>query len=174
MISFSNLYRLKSPTLRVQSLNIMQSFELHKGKLRTCNSVYTRKLGISEHWVYFSCNVLEWEAFNLDCSRWMHLPQMPSNECFMCSDKESLAVGTGLLVFGKEVTSHVVLRYIILTNSWSSGMTMNEPGCLFGSASLGEIAIVAGGCVQNTVLSSAEVYSSETSKDGRKKGKMGK
>ncbi|KAJ8645102.1 hypothetical protein MRB53_006850 [Persea americana] len=145
--------------------NIIRSGELYR---------HRRKSGISEHWVYFSCNVLDWEAFDLDRSRWMHLPQMPSNECLMCSDKESLAVGTGLLVFGKEVTSHVVLRYIILTNSWSSGMTMNEPGCLFGSASLGEIAIVAGGCVQNTVLSSAEVYNSETSKDARKKGKMGK
>jgi len=133
--------------------NIIRSGELYR---------HRRKSGISEHWVYFSCNVLEWEAFDPDRGRWMHLPQMPSNECFMCSDKESLAVGTELLVFGKEVTSHVVLRYSILTNSWSSGMTMNEPRCLFGSASLGEIAIVAGGCVQNTVLSSAELYNSET------------
>lgn len=39
---------------------------------------------------------------------------------------------------------------------------MNEPRCLFGSASLEEIAIVAGGCVQNTVLRSAELYNSET------------
>ncbi|KAK1260447.1 F-box/kelch-repeat protein SKIP11 [Acorus gramineus] len=122
-----------------------------------------RQAEIVEHWVYFSCNVLEWEAFDPNRQRWMHLPQMPSNECFMCSDKESLAVGTELLVFGKEVTSHVILRYSILTNSWTPGVKMNTPRCLFGSASLGERAILAGGCdARGTILSSAELYNSET------------
>uniref|UniRef100_A0A5B6ZNE0 F-box/kelch-repeat protein SKIP11-like n=1 Tax=Davidia involucrata TaxID=16924 RepID=A0A5B6ZNE0_DAVIN len=122
-----------------------------------------RQMGIIEHWVYFSCNLLEWEAFDPIRRRWMHLPRMTSNECFMCSDKESLAVGTELLVFGKEIMSHVIYRYSILTNSWSSGMEMNTPRCLFGSASLGEIAILAGGCdPQGNILSSAELYNSET------------
>ncbi|KAL5722711.1 hypothetical protein ACHQM5_006197 [Ranunculus cassubicifolius] len=122
-----------------------------------------RLMGVIEHWVYFSCHVLEWEAFDPVSRRWMHLPRMPANECFMCSDKESLAVGTELLVFGKEITSPVIWRYSILTNSWSTGMTMNAPRCLFGSASLGEIAILAGGCdSQGRVLSSAEQYNSET------------
>ncbi|KAF8399448.1 hypothetical protein HHK36_015313 [Tetracentron sinense] len=139
--------------------SLIQSGELYR--LR-------RLMGVIEHWVYFSCNLLEWEAFDPICRRWMHLPRMTSNECFMCSDKESLAVGTELLVFGKEVTSdiqisHVIYRYSILTNSWSSGMEMNAPRCLFGSASLGEIAILAGGCdLQGNILSSAELYNSET------------
>ncbi|KAF2298808.1 hypothetical protein GH714_028106 [Hevea brasiliensis] len=121
-----------------------------------------RKRGVIEHWVYFSCHLLEWEAFDPIRRSWMHLPRMPSNDCFMCSDKESLAVGTELLVFGKEVMSHVIYRYSILTNSWSSGMTMNAPRCLFGSASRGEIAILAGGCdSQGSILSSAEMYNSE-------------
>ena len=122
-----------------------------------------RKNKVIEHWIYFSCHLLEWEAFDPIRHRWMHLPRMTSNECFMCSDKESLAVGTELLVFGKEVTSHVIYRYSLLTNSWSSGMRMNAPRCLFGSASLGEIAILAGGCdSQGEILSSAELYNSET------------
>eukprot|EP00268_Persea_americana_P032500 TRINITY_DN3199_c0_g1_i1.p1 TRINITY_DN3199_c0_g1~~TRINITY_DN3199_c0_g1_i1.p1 ORF type:complete len:445 (+),score=78.19 TRINITY_DN3199_c0_g1_i1:513-1847(+) len=122
-----------------------------------------RQVGISEHWVYFSCNLLEWEAFDPNHRRWMHLPRMPQNECFMCADKESLAVGTELLVFGRAFTSHIIWRYSILTTSWSSGMTMNAPRCLFGSASLGEIAVLAGGSdAQGTVLSSAELYNSET------------
>ncbi|OVA13331.1 Kelch repeat type 1 [Macleaya cordata] len=134
--------------------NLIRGGELYK--LR-------QKMGVIEHWVYFSCHLLEWEAFDPNRRRWMHLPRMPSNECFMCSDKESLAVGTELLVFGKEITSHVIWSYSILTNSWSSGMTMNSPRCLFGSASLGEIAILAGGCdSQGRVLSSAELYNSET------------
>ncbi|XP_062161205.1 F-box/kelch-repeat protein SKIP11-like [Alnus glutinosa] len=122
-----------------------------------------RKNGVIEHWIYFLCNLLEWEAFDPIRHRWMLLPRMTSNECFMCSDKESLAVGTELLVFGKDVTSHVIYRYSLLTNSWSSGMRMNAPRCLFGSASLGEIAILAGGCdSQGEILSSAELYNSET------------
>ncbi|KAJ8760876.1 hypothetical protein K2173_021914 [Erythroxylum novogranatense] len=122
-----------------------------------------RQRGVTEHWVYFSCQLLEWEAFDPISRRWMHLPRMTSNECFMCSDKESLAVGTELLVFGKEVMSHVIYRYSILTNSWSSGRRMNAPRCLFGSASLGEKAILAGGCDSlGNILSSAEMYNSET------------
>uniref|UniRef100_A0A5B6ZWF9 Putative F-box/kelch-repeat protein SKIP11-like n=1 Tax=Davidia involucrata TaxID=16924 RepID=A0A5B6ZWF9_DAVIN len=122
-----------------------------------------RQNGVIEHWVYFSCRLLEWEAFDPNRRRWMRLPVMPSNDCFMCSDKESLAVGTELLVFGKEMMSHVIYRYSILTNSWSSGMRMNAPRCLFGSASLGEKAILAGGCdSEGRILSSAELYNSET------------
>ncbi|XP_057472541.1 F-box/kelch-repeat protein At1g74510-like [Actinidia eriantha] len=122
-----------------------------------------RRLGITEHWVYFSCNLLEWEAFDPIRLRWMHLPRMTSNECFMWSDKESLAVGAELLVFGKEITSHVIYKYSILTNSWSLGKEMSEPRCLFGSASLGEIAIVAGGCdPEGNILSSVELYNSDT------------
>ncbi|CAK9172183.1 unnamed protein product [Ilex paraguariensis] len=79
------------------------------------------------------------------------------------SDKESLAVGTELLVFGKEMMSQVIYSYSLLTNTWSSGMSMNAPRCLFGSASLGEIAILAGGCdLQGNILSSAELYNSES------------
>ncbi|KAH7652603.1 Kelch motif-containing protein [Dioscorea alata] len=134
--------------------SLIQSGELYR--LR-------RQMGITEHWVYFSCHVLEWEAYDPYRGRWLTLPSLPHNECFMCSDKESLAVGTELLVFGKEVTSHVVLRYSILTNSWTDGEAMNHPRCLFGSASLGEKAIVAGGTdVHGTILSSAELYNSET------------
>lgn len=122
-----------------------------------------RQSRVIEHWVYFSCHLLEWDAFDPVRRLWMHLPRMTSNECFMCSDKESLAVGTELLVFGKEMMSHVIFRYSILTNSWSSGMKMNFPRCLFGSASLGEIAILAGGCdAGGRILSSAELYNSET------------
>ncbi|KAF4360890.1 hypothetical protein F8388_020043 [Cannabis sativa] len=134
--------------------SLFRSGELYK--LRRLN-------GVVEHWVYFSCQLLEWEAFDPVRGRWMHLPRMASNECFMCSDKESLAVGTELLVFGKEMNAHVIHRYSLLTNSWSSGMRMNAPRCLFGSASLGERAILAGGCDSGgNILSSAELYNSET------------
>ncbi|RID45328.1 hypothetical protein BRARA_I02068 [Brassica rapa] len=119
--------------------------------------------GFVEHWVYFSCQLLEWVAFDPVERKWMQLPTMPSSVTFMCADKESLAVGTDLLVLGKDgFSSHVIYRYSLLTNSWSSGMEMNSPRCLFGSASLGEIAIFAGGCDSlGKILDFAEMYNSE-------------
>ncbi|XP_024182760.2 F-box/kelch-repeat protein At1g74510 isoform X3 [Rosa chinensis] len=122
-----------------------------------------RKMGIVEHWAYFSCALSEWWAFNPDRGRWMPLPKIESNESFMYSDKESLAVGTELLVFGKEIMSHVCYKYSLLTHRWSSGRLMNTPRFLFASASSGEIAIVAGGCdLCGNILSTAELYNSET------------
>ncbi|KZV16076.1 hypothetical protein F511_25908 [Dorcoceras hygrometricum] len=121
-----------------------------------------RQNGVVEHWVYFSCQLLEWEAFDPSRRHWMHLPRMNPNDCFLFSDKESLAVGTELLVFGKDLMSHVIYCYSLLTNSWTTGMRMNAPRCLFGSASLGEIAILAGGCDSlGNILDSAELYDSE-------------
>ncbi|PHU02537.1 F-box/kelch-repeat protein [Capsicum chinense] len=46
---------------------------------------------------------------------------------------------------------------------WSTRMLKNAPSCLFGKASLGELAIFSGGCdSQGKILSSAELYNSET------------
>ncbi|CAA2971754.1 F-box kelch-repeat SKIP11-like [Olea europaea subsp. europaea] len=121
-----------------------------------------RKNGVVEHWVYFSCHLLEWEAFDPTRRRWMHLPRMHASDFFVFSHKESLAVGTELLVFGRDLMSHVIYKYSLLTNTWSSGISMNAARCLFGSASLGEIAILAGGCDSNgNILSSAELYNSD-------------
>ncbi|KAL5186188.1 F-box/kelch-repeat protein SKIP11 [Glycine soja] len=124
-----------------------------------------RKMGIVEYWVYFSCNLLEWEVFDPMNGYWMKLPRMPSNQydCFTFSDKESLAVGTELLVFGKAIEAPVVYGYSLLTHTWSHGTQMSVPRCLFASASRGEIAIVAGGCNPlGKILSVAEMYNSDT------------
>lgn len=134
--------------------SLIESKELYK--LR-------RQMGVVENWIYFSCSLLEWEVFDPIRLRWKHLPTIPSSDCFSTSDKESLAVGTELLVFGKGITTHLIYKYSLLTNSWSAGTEMNTPRCLFGSASLGEIAIVAGGCdFWGNIFSSAELYNSET------------
>ncbi|CAK8563083.1 unnamed protein product [Lathyrus sativus] len=122
-----------------------------------------RKLDIVEHWVYFSCDISTWEAFDPNRNRLMQLPRMTSNVCFMHSDKESLAVGTELLVFGREINGPAIYKYSILTNSWLKGENMNTSRCLFGSASLGEIAILAGGSDKDgKIMSSSELYNSDT------------
>ncbi|TYH39917.1 hypothetical protein ES332_D12G210500v1 [Gossypium tomentosum] len=141
-------------TLNTGFHSLIRSGELYK--LR-------RQMGIVEHWVYFSCNLLEWEAFDPIHRRWMHMPKMQAYECFMYSDKESLAVGTQLLGFGKEIMYPIVYKYSILTHTWTTEMRMHTPRCLFASASLGEIGIIAGGCdLRGNILSSAELYNSET------------
>ncbi|KAK8265783.1 hypothetical protein V6Z11_D12G199900 [Gossypium hirsutum] len=143
-------------TLNTGFHSLIRSGELYK--LR-------RQKGIVEHWVYFSCNLLEWEAFDPTYRRWMHMPKIRANECFMCSDNESLAVGTELLIFGKEIMYPIVYKYSILTHTWTPGIRMHTPRYLFASASLGEIGIIAGGCdLRGNILSSAERYNSETGK----------
>ncbi|KAL5675000.1 hypothetical protein ACJX0J_011131, partial [Zea mays] len=94
-----------------------------------------RKYDIVEHWVYLACSLMPWEAFDPSRKRWMRLPRMPCDECFSCADKESLAVGTQLLVFGREYTGLAIWMYNLLTRSWSPCTPMNLPRCLFASGS---------------------------------------
>ncbi|MBA0879583.1 hypothetical protein Goshw_006242 [Gossypium schwendimanii] len=156
LIRCSRSYYGSIASLNRSFRSVIRSGEIYKSR---------RQKGVTEHWVYFSCDLLQWEAFDPIQCKWMHLPPMPPNGCFIFGDKESLAVGTELLVFGKELNSQVIYRYSILTNSWTFGTSMNSPRCLFGSASLGEIAILAGGCdSQGNILSTAEMYNSETQK----------
>ncbi|CAN6373189.1 unnamed protein product [Urochloa humidicola] len=125
-----------------------------------------RLTGVAEHWIYFSFNSLEWDAYDPDRRCWIPVPNMPMDECFTCSDKESLAVGTDLLVFvtdqGVEHTLFSLFRYSILTNSWIQTGPMNYPRTLFGSASVGLKAYLAGGSdCYGRVLTSVEMYDSE-------------
>ncbi|TYJ24205.1 hypothetical protein E1A91_A08G245400v1 [Gossypium mustelinum] len=121
-----------------------------------------RQLGIREDWVYLACNMMPWKAFDPMRQKWMRLPRIPCDDCFTCADKESLAVGTEVLVFGRELSGFAIWMYSLITHDWSRCPVMNLPRCLFGSSSLGEIAIVAGGSDKNgNVLKSAELYNSE-------------
>lgn len=121
-----------------------------------------RRLGMTEHWVYVACSLMPWEAFDPARGRWMRLPRMPCDDCFSYADKESLAVGTQLLVFGRELTGFAIWMYSLVTRDWSRCSLLNLPRCLFGSGSYGEIAIVAGGSDKHgNVLKCAELYNSE-------------
>ncbi|KAE8795121.1 F-box/kelch-repeat protein SKIP11 [Hordeum vulgare] len=124
-----------------------------------------RNNGVAEHWLYLSCgnNPPEWDAYDPTTGRWIHVPKMPPAQSRFW---EPIAVGTELLVFGAH--GRVALRYSILTNSWTGLVdadAMNTPRYRFGSASVGEKAYFAGGAndsSRNNILSSAEMYDSET------------
>eukprot|EP00252_Welwitschia_mirabilis_P004384 TRINITY_DN1473_c0_g1_i1.p1 TRINITY_DN1473_c0_g1~~TRINITY_DN1473_c0_g1_i1.p1 ORF type:complete len:424 (+),score=47.85 TRINITY_DN1473_c0_g1_i1:592-1863(+) len=122
-----------------------------------------RELRIAEPWIYIVCGLVGWEVFDPCRQLWMRLPRIPSDDCFNNTDKESLAVGTELLVFGREATGFVIWKYSLLSPNWARCNRMNLPRCLFGSGSYGQIAIVAGGVDgDGTVLNSAELYNSES------------
>ncbi|KAK6936030.1 Kelch repeat type 1 [Dillenia turbinata] len=120
-----------------------------------------RKIGIVEHWVYMVCDPRGWEAFDPTRNKWMRLPRIPCDECFNHADKESLAVGCELLVFGRELFDFAIWKYSLICRDWVKCEGMNLPRCLFGSGSFGSIAIVAGGTDKNgNILKSAELYDS--------------
>lgn len=122
-----------------------------------------KQLGIMEHWVYLVCDPREWQAFDPMRNKWMKLPKIPCDECFNHADKESLAVGSELLVFGRELLDFAIWKYSLICQRWVKCEGMNQPRCLFGSGSLGSIAIVAGGTdKKGNVLKSAELYDSGT------------
>ncbi|XP_061348872.1 F-box/kelch-repeat protein At3g27150-like [Gastrolobium bilobum] len=106
-----------------------------------------------------------WCAFDPHFMSCRKLPIIPSDYNFECGDKESFSVGTHLFVSGKEIDGPVLWRYKLETNEWFKGPPMNNPRCLFASASCDIFAFVAGGlettnCTE--ILSSAEKYNSET------------
>lgn len=124
-----------------------------------------RQLGVMEHWVYMVCDPRGWEAFDPFRNKWMRLPKIPCDDCFNCADKESLAVGSELLVFGRELFDFAIWKYSLACRDWVKCEGMNHPRCLFASGSLGSISIVAGGSDKNgNVLKSAEMYDSLTGK----------
>ncbi|XP_062073350.1 F-box/kelch-repeat protein At5g60570-like [Humulus lupulus] len=121
-----------------------------------------RQIGIVEQWIYLACIVMPWEAFDPKTRRWKRLPRIPCDECFTYADKESLAVGTELLVFGRELPGLVAWKYSLLSHEWTRNSPMNSPRCLFGSSSHKEIAVVAGGSdKEGNILNAAELYNSE-------------
>ncbi|KAD5803472.1 hypothetical protein R6Q59_024324 [Mikania micrantha] len=124
-----------------------------------------KQLGIIEHWVYMVCDPRGWEVFDPIGKRWMRLPKIPCDECFNHADKESLAVGGELLVFGRELFEFAIWKYSLIYRNWVKCDNMGHPRCLFASASFGSVAIVAGGSDQNgNILNSAELYDSLTGK----------
>ncbi|GJW05932.1 metal tolerance protein 2, partial [Tanacetum coccineum] len=102
------------------------------------------------------------ERFEVDIKE---LPEQINTETYILAE---------LVVLGKEVLDHVIYKYSLLTNSWSLGQLINERKCLFGSVSLGEIAIVASGIDSNgKIVNSAELYNSESVRNSTERRKLG-
>ncbi|PHT33902.1 F-box/kelch-repeat protein SKIP11 [Capsicum baccatum] len=125
-------FRFESDYGTVASLNCNFRSLIRSGELYTAQ----RRNGVVEHWVYFSCQQPKLEAFDPARLHWILLPRMTPNNCFVhFSNKESLGIGMELLVCGKDVWP---MSFI--------GTAYSRKTC----DSQGEI------------LSSAELYNSET------------
>ncbi|XP_059314649.1 F-box/kelch-repeat protein At5g60570 isoform X2 [Lycium ferocissimum] len=92
-----------------------------------------RRLGVVEHWVYMVCDPRGWEAFDPFRNKWFRLPKIPCDDCFNYADKESLAVGSELLVFGRELFDFAIWKYSLVQNNWTKCEGMYHRRCLFGS-----------------------------------------
>jgi hypothetical protein len=124
-----------------------------------------KELGFIEHWVYMVCDPRGWEAFDPVRNKWIKLPKIPCDDCFNYADKESLSVGSELLVFGRELFEFAIWKYDLILHNWVKCEEMNHPRCLFGSGTYNTVAIVAGGSDKNgNILKSAELYDSVTGK----------
>ncbi|KAJ8648873.1 hypothetical protein MRB53_001896 [Persea americana] len=121
-----------------------------------------QEIGINEPAVFMLVSgELHWCSLNPRLGICTRLPELPSDACFAFGDKESLCIGSQLLVSGKEIQGLVIWRYELAANKWFKGPSMINPRCLFASANCGAVACIAGGIGMLPyvgVLNSAEKY----------------
>ncbi|KAG2315604.1 hypothetical protein Bca52824_018726 [Brassica carinata] len=109
-----------------------------------------------------------WQMFDKDFENFRRLPNVPSSDyTFFHSDKETISVGTQLIVIGTELEGTVVWRYELENHKWFRGPSMISPRVMYGSASWGSNAFFAGGIKMDNnmvpvVVSTVEKYNSDT------------
>ncbi|KAF3656161.1 putative splicing factor 3A subunit 1-like isoform X1 [Capsicum annuum] len=152
----------------IASLNYNFRSLIRSGELYTAR----RRIGVEEHWVYFSCQQPEWEAFDPVRLHRMLLPTMTPNDCFMqFSDKESIGIGMELLVYGKDVwpmsfigTEGKILCSAELYNSetgtWRTLRSMNKQRKMCSGVFMdGKFYVIGGiGGANSKLLPCAEEY----------------
>ncbi|KAL0741143.1 hypothetical protein Bca4012_082656 [Brassica carinata] len=110
----------------------------------------------------------DWEMFDKDFKTFRRLPKIPSSDyCFFYSDKETISVGTQLIVVGREIEGIVVFRYELENHKWFKGPSMITPRVMYGSASYGKTAFFAGGIQMDdngnpVVVRTVEKYNADT------------
>ncbi|KAL0711654.1 hypothetical protein Bca4012_018632 [Brassica carinata] len=123
---------------------------------------------VKPHVIMHSGAVSNWEMFDKDFKTFRRLPKVPSSDyCFFFSDKETISVGTQLIVIGSEIEGIVVFRYELENHKWFRGPSMITPRVMYGSASHGNTAFFAGGIQMDdngnpVVMRTVEKYNSDT------------
>ncbi|MQL76218.1 hypothetical protein Taro_008600, partial [Colocasia esculenta] len=119
-----------------------------------------REIGVREPSVFMlASGEPHWWSYDPRSGARRNLPILPSDVCFSSFDKETLCIGTHLLVSGKETGGSVIWRYELPLDRWFKGPPMISPRSLFASANCGKVACVAGGIGPKLeVLNTAEKY----------------
>ena len=99
----------------------------------------------SGEWSEWLVGLNGWWAFDQRCTSGTWLPVIPCDDCFTRGQRESLIVGTHLLVSGREIMGIAIWRYELATNKWYKSPSMVTPRALFASATCGNSTFVAGG-----------------------------
>ncbi|KAG5375242.1 hypothetical protein IGI04_039838 [Brassica rapa subsp. trilocularis] len=138
--------------------------------LKSCEIFRVRqeKRLVKPYVILHSGAVSNWEMFDKDFKTFQRLPKVPSSDyCFFHSDKETVSVGTQLIVIGREIDGIVVFRYELENHKWFKGPSMITPRAMYGSASNGKTAFFAGGIKMNengnpVVVQTVEKYNADT------------
>ncbi|CAN7059322.1 unnamed protein product [Brassica rapa subsp. trilocularis] len=78
-----------------------------------------------------------WEMFDKNFKTFWRLPKVHSSDyCFFHIDKETICVGTHLIVIGRAIEGIVVFRYELENHKWFKCPSMITPRVMYGSASL--------------------------------------
>ncbi|KAJ4876134.1 Galactose oxidase/kelch repeat superfamily protein [Raphanus sativus] len=138
--------------------------------LRSCEIFRVRQERglVKPHVILRSGAESNWEMFDKDFKTFRRLPKVPSSDyCFFHSDKETISVGTQLIVIGKEIEGIVVFRYELENHKWFKGPSMITPRVMYVSASHGKTAFFAGGIQMDdngnpNVVRTVEKYNADT------------
>ncbi|KAL0845272.1 hypothetical protein Bca101_018518 [Brassica carinata] len=90
---------------------------------------------VKPHVIMHSGAVSNWEMFDKDFKTFRRIPKVPSSDyCFFFSDKETISVGTQLIVIGREIEGIVVFRYELENHKWFRGPSMITPRVIMHKA----------------------------------------
>ncbi|KAF3542102.1 hypothetical protein F2Q69_00024307 [Brassica cretica] len=121
-----------------------------------------RQNGFVEHWVYFSCQPLEWVAFDPVERRWMQLPTMPSSVTFILGE---IAIFAGGIDSQRKILDSAEM-YNSELQTWTTLPMMNKPRKMCSGVFMdGKFYVIGGiGGPDSKLLTCGEEYDLDTKK----------
>ncbi|KAL1219287.1 F-box/kelch-repeat protein [Cardamine amara subsp. amara] len=128
-----------------------------------------RERGVMQPYAFvFSNGDSCWKSFDQDFKNFRKLPKIPSGYRFFYGDRETISVGTHLIIIGRDMDGIVVWRYELEKHKWFKDPTMIiTPRVMYASATRGTDAFFAGGVKIGKkgilkVVNVAEKYNADT------------
>ncbi|CAN7136385.1 unnamed protein product, partial [Brassica rapa subsp. narinosa] len=129
----------------IPDLNVKPCYDSDEEEKGEITKIF-QNLAVKPYVILHSRAGSNWEMFGKDFKTFRRLPKVPSSDyCFFHSGKETICVGTHLIVIGREIEGIVVFRYELENHKWFKGPSMITPRVMYGSARHGKTAFFAGG-----------------------------